>query len=323
VEVARRIAVLVALAACGRIGFDSELGSTDSGGDGSTGVQDGSLEDAPTVEGSWMPVTPAASVRHLYAAWAFGPNDVWIAGDGGEVRHFDGVGWADASIGVKAIYALWGATSNDVWEVGADCEVRRWNGTMWTTVTLQNCGGSDINAIDGTAADNMWLAGIGGQVYQYTGTFTLRPQANQAQFSGVWIVGNEAYICGSGGRMLHWNGSTMLDERITTTATLTSVWGSSANDVWTVASNGAIYRRVDAAPWVSVPSPTVQALYAVRGTAANNIWAVGAGGVALHYDGTSWQQVAMPTTEALRAIAVVPGGGMRIVGDAGTVLEHP
>jgi hypothetical protein len=312
---------VVALVGCGRIGFGPESGSlTDAS---SEDALDDSLEDAPTVQGSWVPVTPTASVRHLFATWAFAANDVWIAGDGGEVRHFNGNSWDDASIGLKAIWSLWGASSNDVWEVGSDCEVRRWNGAVWTAETLPNCGGSDINAIAGTSANNMWLVGIAGQVYQYTGTYTLRPQANNADFSGVWVVGNEAYICGTAGRMLHWNGTTMLDERITTTAMLTSVWGASANEVWAVASNGAIYRRVNAAPWVSVPSPTVQALYAVRGTAADNVWAVGAAGVALHYDGTSWQKVTMPTTETLRAIAVVPGSGMRIVGDNGTVLEHP
>jgi hypothetical protein len=315
------VPVVLALAGCGRLGFDSELanGGADGGGD----AHDGALDDAPTVQGSWVPVTPAASVRHLFATWAFGPSDVWIAGDGGEVRHFSGTAWEDASIGLKGIYGLWGASSNDVWEVGADCEVRRWNGAMWTLTTLPNCGGSDINAIAGVAANDIWLAGIAGQVYQYNGTFTIRPQQNNVDFLGVWVVGSEAYVCGTAGNLKHWNGSTMLDEKISTMATLTSVWGSSANDVWTVASNGAIYHKANGGSWTPVPSPTAQALYAIWGRAANDIWAVGAGGVAIHYDGLSWQKVTMPTTQTLRAIAGVPGGGMRIVGDAGTVLEHP
>jgi hypothetical protein len=318
--------LLAALCSCGRHGFDdvtTDVGGLGNGDPDANGSNDGGLEDAATVQGAWTPVT-TASTTDFAAVWAFGANNIWIAGANAEIYQWNGTTWLDRSGGAQDVWTVWGATANDVWEAGPFCEVRRWNGTTWSSVTVPICGGAAITAIGGTAANDVWLVGYGGQAFRYNGTFTPLPQANNVDLNGLWAASaSEAYFVGTRGAILHWNGSSVADEQIGMMVTLTAVWGSSPSDVWTVGAGGRIYRKVNNGVWTQVTSPTTQQLYAVWGRAANDVWAVGDAGAAIHYDGVSWQKVTMPTTASLRAIAGVPGGGIRIVGLGGTILQHP
>jgi hypothetical protein len=118
----------------------------------------------------------------------------------------------------------------------------------------------------------------------------------------------------------------MGNESLAPNQTITTVWGSSANDVWAVGSAGLIYHKVNGGAWTQVTSPTNLGLYALWGAAANDIWAVGNSATVIHYDGSQWSTVSVPwvpTTTSLRWINGIPGAGIRAVGTAGTVLTHP
>jgi hypothetical protein len=71
---------------------------------------------------------------------------------------------------------------------------------------------------------------------------------------------------------------------------LSSVWGTSSSNVWAVGSGGIIL-HYDGTSWSSVPSGTTMGLASVWGTSASDVWAVGAGGAMVHYDGTNWSAV--------------------------------
>jgi hypothetical protein len=332
VGIARVFAGLLAIAGCGRLGFAPESSSTPDAVTASTDEQS-PLDDAQTgdatdsaVTSGWAqssPVFPSGS--NLYAVWAFAANNIWVAGDNGETLQFDGTNWVDHSEPVQDVNNLWGLAANDLWEVGALCEVRRWNGSTWVPTTLANCGNASLFAVQGAAANDVWLAGVAGAVFHYVGgSFTLVSQANNIDLWSIWAAAtNDVYIVGTRGTVLHWTGTAFEDESLAVNVTLASVWGANANDVWAVGSGGAIFRKQNGGLWVAQQSPTTRFLYAVWGTSATDVWIVGDLGAALHFDGTTWQQVTMPTTLPLRAIATVPGDGIRAVGHVGTVLEHP
>lgn len=68
----------------------------------------------------------------LSVAWGTGPNDLWIAGQRGRLRHWDGAAWRIAAVALddvmplqKAVYAIWGSGPDDVWVVGADIALRK------------------------------------------------------------------------------------------------------------------------------------------------------------------------------------------------------
>jgi hypothetical protein len=65
------------------------------------------------------------------ALWGVAPNDTWLVGDSGRVRHFDGTTWAPAAITVtkfpviEPFYAVWSKGSQDLWVVGHGIALHR------------------------------------------------------------------------------------------------------------------------------------------------------------------------------------------------------
>jgi hypothetical protein len=50
------------------------------------------------------------------AVWGSGPNDVYVAGEVGQLRHFDGTQWSDESTGTGAhLTGVWGSGPTDVY----------------------------------------------------------------------------------------------------------------------------------------------------------------------------------------------------------------
>jgi hypothetical protein len=54
----------------------------------------------------------------LNAGWGLARDDVWAAGSGGTLLHYDGSSWQPQFTGTtQALHALWG-TSSRLWAVG-------------------------------------------------------------------------------------------------------------------------------------------------------------------------------------------------------------
>jgi hypothetical protein len=66
---------------------------------------------------------------------------------------------------------------------------------------------------------------------------------------------------------------------------LTSVWGSSCNDVYAVGQQGAVY-HFDGQSWQSLTPFTDEYLWAVWGFGTNDVYAAGNGGVLFYFDGS-------------------------------------
>ena len=72
---------------------------------------------------------------------------------------------------------------------------------------------------------------------------------------------------------------------------LTAVWGSSATDVWAVGSGGTILHN-DGSGWEAVSSGTTDTLYAVWGTGPGDVWITGPITTILHGPGAAPSQPA-------------------------------
>lgn len=64
-------------------------------------------------------LTPNAPGRNLdfVALWAVATDDVWLAAKTGEVFHFDGQGWTESYRGFSEIMGFWASASDDIWLV--------------------------------------------------------------------------------------------------------------------------------------------------------------------------------------------------------------
>ena len=69
------------------------------------------------------------------------------------------------------------------------------------------------------------------------------------------------------------------------------------------------------------PDPCHNNLYSVDMLSSTDGWAVGAGGIVLHWDGSTWRKVTSPTTNWLYSVTTVSATDGWAVGNGGTILN--
>lgn len=148
----------------------------------------------------------------LYAVTAFSRSDAWIVGEGGTILHYDGKTIAKASGGADELHAIWGSGPNDVWAAGGTANVgtiAHYDGSRWSSRS-SGLAGAGWNAISGTSANDVWLAGNYGRVGHYDGEkWTEHPGAlgNAPGNAVVAIAPNEAYFSAGGRLFGHYDGA--------------------------------------------------------------------------------------------------------------------
>jgi hypothetical protein len=81
--------------------------------------------------------------------------------------------------------------------------------------------------------------------------------------SGVWAIApNDAFLVGSSGRILHFNGTAWSPMTSPTSQGLVDVWGNSSSNVYAVGEGGIL--RYDGTTWT-----------VIQNTASRQVWGVG------------------------------------------------
>lgn len=281
---------------------------------------------------AWCTVTTNVSVLYaLGAVWGSGPNDVWAAGSGGTIIHYDGTTWTATPSGIHdTFHAVWGSGPNDVWVVSSTQVVLHGtgfaNGTaVWTNVptALEDSNSVFLRAIWGSSASDVR---VGGRAYDLT--------VPELDFYGT----GDQFVK----RTLPDGGTAWLSRP--GTQTVTGIWGSSADDVWMTADNSVYvpYQRgmilhgtpgdagadasviEDRLTWTAVDSQSSLTLESVWGSAKNDVWAVGGLGTIRHLTPADarWQKVVSPTTQTLRSVWGSGPNDIWAVGDEGTIVHY-
>jgi photosystem II stability/assembly factor-like uncharacterized protein len=206
-------------------------------------------------EGLRWRILPTNTDATLWWVHGVSPRSVWMVGERGTILHFDGRTVTPFESGTdRTLYGVWGTSDNDLWAVGGK-------------------PGSDGILLH--KDENGWT--------------TIPAPITVAAFFKVWgSDGNDVFVCGEGGTMLHYDGTT-----------------------WSIQPTGL--------------SPEVT-LFTVAGRAPNDVYAVGGfgRGAAIHYDGTGWYPVEDPRlveVGSLAGVAVQWDGSVLIVGAAGLKLR--
>jgi hypothetical protein len=215
-------------------------------------------------------------------------------GNAGTTLHYDGGAWRYVPHGTTApLYVVRGTGPYDVWVGGADGTMLHWDGSGFTDVPTGTT--KDIWGLWARAADDA-VAAVG---YDFDGAISYS------------------------GSVLRWDGNAWLAQTTPSMiATLASVWGSGADDIWAVGDAGSAIHW-DGAQWrqVSIVGDS-RKLLGVWGRAANDVWVGGARGIAAHWDGLTWTAAQGPPMQQLRSISG-DASGTWAVGDGGAVLYHP
>jgi hypothetical protein len=92
-----------------------------------------------------------------YGLWGLSSQDVYAAGEGGQVRHYDGTSWSTpmATNVTVTLRAIWGTSDDDVFAAGDSNTIVHLHAGLWSVVPPPA----------GSAADYDALAGAGSTIY--------------------------------------------------------------------------------------------------------------------------------------------------------------
>jgi hypothetical protein len=194
------------------------------------------LSGSPFTQGSAQAVwtyEESGTRRHLRDVWGTSANDVYVVGDAGTIRHYDGTKWTSQDSGTRAaLRGVHGSSSSNVFAVGDDGTILHFDGKQWAA--QPSATKFDLEAV--------WCAGP-------SDAFAVGVQGTTARFhDGRWSA--ETTVLGrpvSGGTDYQ--------------ADLLGVWGSSASDVVAVGAflskpmgrrivGGGLIVRFDGQKWV-------------------------------------------------------------------------
>ncbi len=264
---------------------------------------------------------PINNTAPLTAALALGATDIWVGGQNGEVRHFDGVQWRTVRPAVQfagAITALVGTSGSDVW-VASSASLRHWDGAAFAAVLPDADAGLPVVSVN-----SGYAAG-----------------ARDAWFSSATNAG-----------LLHWNGDAIT--LLPLGMAFDAVDGTGPADIYALSTQGLWH--FDGTNWLEVPgAPTrmtflraaapdavylggLEGLYRFDGQVfqkvyngtvmdaawdGTQLWLAQQGGVVQSalVDGGAFGQFSLAS---LNAISFAPDGTGVVVGDNGTILvRHP
>jgi len=209
------------------------------------------------------------------AVWGVSPSEVYVGGlarnsfFGGIIRYtgsscIEEVGDNDEH---GVITDLWGTSNGHVYAAALSLTLLHRTST-WSLVSSFPPSQDDW-ALSGVwmAADHSAGAAVGedGGAWIYDGSWTYY-QPTTRPIHGVWgAAGNDIYAVGSGGLVLHWDGTswqTLTD--LPVTCDLLSVWGRSATEIF-VGGQGGTVMYYDGVQWIPLRSGTTEDVRGILG----------------------------------------------------------
>ena len=264
---------------------------------------------------------PSGTGAALLAVWGSSGSDVFAVGERGTILHYDGSAWSAQESGTTLnLNGVWGSSGSDVFAVGLGGTILRYDGTAWSAPAIVpdvclgdvwGSSGSDVYAFgsggflryDGATwsvlatpagivggypgCGRLWgssptdVFGVGYWVYRFNGATWSGAVADPVHGDSVWgSAWNDVFVVGE--CVFHYDGSTWSTHVPCDDWNRYGIWGSSADNVFTVGRTGGI-SRYDGSVWTAQNSGTKVGLHAVWGSSATSIFAVGEGGTIVRY----------------------------------------
>ncbi|MDD5306370.1 MAG: hypothetical protein PHU25_03535 [Deltaproteobacteria bacterium] len=262
---------------------------------------------------TWM---ESPTKEFLSGLWGNSHDNVFAVGRGGTLIRFDGDGWQFMSspTGVDLV-DVWGVADGEVFAVGKEGTIVRFDGEQWTPMgsgTVSNLSGvwgsssSDVYAV-GEPTDDGVVLHYDGSSWSYLEDVPPNPDPSPSPRyfpqHAVWGASpGDVYIAGDnelnpfedcwGVSIAHFDGlawKEVFKNTCVSEGPFLSLWGSSAENVYTVSSAPELY-HFDGTQWTELDplSPVGEAFVQdIHGCSATEFYA--AGGYGYGYPITSWQ----------------------------------
>ncbi len=280
--------------------------------------------------GTWQVWRTAQETYNAVAGSA--PNDAWVAGVDGIMRHWDGVAWSSSAnigsspTGLTAISGLISLGPNEVVGVSTLHLAYRYRGQAFGT--FKPLGTNPFDApenltIWSNSAADVYVGNVKGELWHFDGInwaldFTV---PGGAKINDIWAGnGLSMWFVADDGNAYRYNGSTWIPFAVTGVP-LTHVWvdTTTSDNVW-VFGNGGAYHKEDVV-WAYTPFTTGR-VASVSGSGPDNVWAVQVGPSSVwKYNGTTWAQFATGATSPELAVAAVGVDDVHVTAEGGR-FEH-
>lgn len=123
----------------------------------------------------------------------------------------------------------------------------------------------------------LWLVGTHASIARYpvppgVGDGVVMSVASQADLFGAWGQGDHLWAAGSGGTILHFDGTNWAIEDTGTNVTLNAIFGFGPNDIWAAGEEGTVL-HFDGKRWSQVEIGGYRGqLKAIWGAAPDDVW---------------------------------------------------
>lgn len=275
----------------------------------------------------------------LHAIAGRAPDDLWAAGDGGTLLHYDGKRWTPSYQGWGGVLShVTGSRSDDVWAVGEKGLCMHFDGNAWHVAP--SLGEAGVAGVWVNGPGDAWAVDQSGVVQHLEGTDWFEPPLSGDRFEGLALAAvatitssGARWMVGRGGAIARWDGKTLVKVLSGTRNALSSIWQGAPDDAWVVGEAGTLLHH-DGKSWKAAVSPTRLALFAVWGAGPHDVWAAGGSwedrgdgadhdqGVILHYDGKAWSVTADALPAALQALWGTGPRDVFAVGSEGAIYHY-
>ncbi|MBN2571859.1 MAG: hypothetical protein JXA68_06995 [Ignavibacteriales bacterium] len=242
--------------------------------------------------------------------WGTSPENLWAIGwiiDGSwgtNIIHYDGEKWEEYDYYEADLAGIYGFNENNIWAVGSNliltqfyALIAHYDGSTWKTVYIDKTS-KTLMGVWGSSPNDIFAVGFEGTILHYDGVSWTKMESNTtANLVDVWgFAPNDVYACSEMDvpektTLLHYDGTeweSILDSMVTEPGSISSVWGTSSENVYFTSSFG-FYQGSKGNGWSYSYIPDDHtAQNALRGNSNYNIFICGDYGLVLHYNGKTW-----------------------------------
>jgi len=235
------------------------------------------------------------TVANLLSLFMVSTTDAFAVGAGDTIIRWNGVSWTGplvpptAGITYESVYML---PPNDGWIVGTSGLVEstfiRWSGVSWTLLTTNVPTAVSLNGVFMLSASEGWAVGDDGTVAKWDGSrWNAVTQPVSTALNGVWMASStDGWTVGAGGRIIRYNGVYWnLYQTLPSGATLNSVHGADASNVWAVGDDPDVagptpvtVEKWNGASWTAITAGVPSASGNLNAVFASNPTFIMAGG---------------------------------------------
>ncbi|MDP3735318.1 MAG: hypothetical protein Q8R39_02730 [bacterium] len=265
----------------------------------------------------------------LYGVDFASPADGWTVGESGAIFHYNGAAWSQSGANVftdttDSDFGLGTFVNTEVVGAGIPADVELTKSLMWVEHPDSRIAtGVTLNALDGTAPNDVWAVGNSGVFIRYDGTaWSLFLDVGNTSLNGLDMVStSDGWAVGQSGQLYRFNGTTWA-LFVDTGATEWNGVSMAAASFGAVVGRQGNIRHFDGSAWTSISSPTTNHLNGVHLRTATDGWAVGDSGTILRWNGVSWTSISSPTGNRLRSVSMVSATDGWAAGDSGTLIHY-